>query len=62
LLAGDTSMAERPQVTIREDKSGTIIWSGLREAKVSSAADVMQFVIASLPVCFSSLLISRCHH
>lgn len=33
-------MDDRPQVTIREDK-GLIIWSGLREVKVSSAMDVM---------------------
>ena len=38
LLAADSE--DRPQVTIREDK-GTIIWSGLREAKVSGAKEVM---------------------
>lgn len=38
LLAEETE--DRPQVTIREDK-GLIIWSGLREMKVSNAMDVM---------------------
>lgn len=40
LLAGDVDV--RPTVQIREDKSGNIIWSGLREVKVSSAAEVME--------------------
>ena len=39
LLASDAG--ERPQVTIREDKHGTIIWTGLREVKVTNAMDVM---------------------
>lgn len=40
LLAGDLDV--RPTVQIREDKQGNIIWSGLREVKVSSAAAVMK--------------------
>lgn len=40
LLAGDIGV--RPTVQIREDKQGRIFWSGLREIKVSSAADVMK--------------------
>lgn len=40
LLAGDLDV--RPTVQIREDKAGNIIWSGLREVKVSSAAEVMK--------------------
>lgn len=40
LLAGDLDV--RPTVQIREDKQGNIIWSGLREVKVSSAAEVMK--------------------
>ncbi|GAA5920854.1 hypothetical protein JCM1841_002353 [Sporobolomyces salmonicolor] len=42
LLAGD--MDARPTVQIREDKQGNIIWSGLREVKVSTAADVMNLL------------------
>ena len=41
LLAGDLDV--RPTVQIREDKFGSIIWSGLREVKVTSAADVMKY-------------------
>lgn len=41
LLAGDLPPAERPAVTIREDKNGGIMWSGLREVKVDSADAIM---------------------
>jgi kinesin family protein 4/21/27 len=41
LLAGELSPEERPAVTIREDKAGGILWSGLRELRVDSPADVM---------------------
>ncbi|GAA6019601.1 hypothetical protein JCM11491_002819 [Sporobolomyces phaffii] len=44
LLAGDADV--RPTVQIREDKQGNIIWSGLREVKVSSAAEVMNLLSA----------------
>ncbi|GAA5978339.1 hypothetical protein JCM10908_004320 [Rhodotorula pacifica] len=44
LLAGDVGV--RPTVQIREDKQGRIFWSGLREVKVSSAADVMNLLAA----------------
>ncbi|GAA5830293.1 hypothetical protein JCM3766R1_002857 [Sporobolomyces carnicolor] len=44
LLAGDVDV--RPTVQIREDKQGNIIWSGLREVKVSSAAEVMNLLSA----------------
>lgn len=40
LLAGDADV--RPTVQIREDKEGNIIWSGLREVKVSNALEVME--------------------
>lgn len=40
LLAEDLEV--KPTVQIREDKAGNIIWSGLREIKVNSAADVMK--------------------
>lgn len=33
---------ERTPVTIREDKAGHIIWSGLREVKVKNGAEVMR--------------------
>ena len=46
LLAGEGDA--RPTVQIREDKQGNIIWSGLREVKVYSAADVMKFVPVSI--------------
>lgn len=48
LLAGDLDV--RPAVQIREDKAGNIIWSGLREVKVSSAAEVMR----SVPFCLAT--------
>ncbi|KAI5477228.1 kinesin family member 4/7/21/27 [Pseudohyphozyma bogoriensis] len=44
LLAGDADV--KPMVQIREDKAGNIIWSGLREVKVFSAADVMNNLAA----------------
>lgn len=44
LLAGNRD--ERPTVQIREDKQGNIFWSGLREVKVSSAHEVMEYVPA----------------
>ncbi|GAA6061674.1 hypothetical protein JCM10212_000857 [Sporobolomyces blumeae] len=44
LLAGDLDV--RPTVQIREDKQGNIIWSGLREVKVSSAIEVMNLLAA----------------
>ncbi|KWU44892.1 P-loop containing nucleoside triphosphate hydrolase protein, partial [Rhodotorula sp. JG-1b] len=44
LLAGDVGV--RPTVQIREDKQGRIFWSGLRELKVSSAAEVMNLLAA----------------
>ncbi|GAA5990939.1 hypothetical protein JCM5350_008285 [Sporobolomyces pararoseus] len=44
LLAGDVDV--RPTVQIREDKQGNIIWSGLREVKVSSASEVMNLLSA----------------
>lgn len=40
LLAVDDGSGRR-EVQIREEKDGTIIWSGLREIPVRSAADVM---------------------
>lgn len=40
LLAGREDV--RPTVQIREDKAGNIIWSGLKEVKVDSAAEVME--------------------
>ncbi|OAV89241.1 hypothetical protein PTTG_01857 [Puccinia triticina 1-1 BBBD Race 1] len=33
-----------PQVTIREDKDGNIIWSGLKEVKVSRAAEALELL------------------
>lgn len=36
----------KPAVTIREDKSGNIIWSGLKEIRVTSAEQVMQYLAA----------------
>lgn len=42
LLAGGGDA--RPTVQVREDKAGNIVWSGLREVKVTSAADVMKCV------------------
>ncbi|GAA5932975.1 uncharacterized protein JCM15063_002258 [Sporobolomyces koalae] len=44
LLAGDADV--RPTVQIREDKQGNIIWSGLREVKVTNAQEVMHLLSA----------------
>lgn len=41
LLAVDDTGGGRREVQIREEKDGTIIWTGLREIPVRSAADVM---------------------
>ena len=43
LSSSDPSIpaSERPQLSIREDKDGHIIWSGLKEIKVASKEDVM---------------------
>ncbi|CAG8557098.1 10197_t:CDS:2, partial [Acaulospora colombiana] len=40
-LLADKEEESRPQVTIREDSKGNIIWSGLREVKVNSVEEVM---------------------
>ncbi|CAG8542233.1 10754_t:CDS:2 [Paraglomus occultum] len=40
-LLGESYGEERPQVTIREDTKGKIIWNGLQEFKVNSADEVM---------------------
>ncbi|GAA5894695.1 hypothetical protein JCM6882_006660 [Rhodosporidiobolus microsporus] len=42
LLGGDAGV--RPTVQIREDKSGHIVWQGLREVKVSNATEVMNLL------------------
>lgn len=44
LCAVQTQTSERPAVTIREDKAGHIIWSGLREVRVSNASEVMGYL------------------
>ncbi|KAG0147379.1 hypothetical protein CROQUDRAFT_656109 [Cronartium quercuum f. sp. fusiforme G11] len=45
LVAGSSSSASAPgQVTIREDKDGKIIWSGLKELKVTGAREVMEIL------------------
>lgn len=41
LLAVDEGGGGRRDVQIREEKDGTILWSGLREIPVRSASDVM---------------------
>jgi Kinesin motor domain len=41
LLAVEEAGGARRDVQIREDKDGNIIWGGLREIPVRSAADVM---------------------
>lgn len=41
LLGIEDQSGVRREVQIREDKEGTIIWGGLREVAVKSAADVM---------------------
>lgn len=40
-LLADGEGENRPLVQIREDKAGTIIWSGLKEVRVQNVADVM---------------------
>jgi hypothetical protein len=40
LLSGHQGIA----VTVREDKDGRIVWSGLREVKVKSTGEVMQYL------------------
>ena len=40
-LLGESYGDSRPQVTIREDTKGNILWSGLQEIKVNSVNDVM---------------------
>ncbi|CAG8564309.1 31971_t:CDS:2 [Gigaspora margarita] len=40
-LLGEGEGESRPQVTIREDSKGHILWSGLQEIKVNSADEVM---------------------
>ncbi|GAA5848159.1 hypothetical protein JCM8547_004426 [Rhodosporidiobolus lusitaniae] len=42
LLAGEAGA--RPTVQIREDKSGHIVWQGLKEVKVSNAHEVMNLL------------------
>ncbi|EGG05370.1 uncharacterized protein MELLADRAFT_78111 [Melampsora larici-populina 98AG31] len=45
LVASSSSQSTQlPQVTIREDKDGKIIWSGLKEMKVSNASDVLDLL------------------
>lgn len=44
-LLADGDGDARPHVQIREDKSGQIIWSGLREVKVQNVADVMNYLL-----------------
>ncbi len=45
-LLGDAVDGEaRPHVQIREGKNGQIIWSGLREVKVSNVAEVMNHLL-----------------
>src|SRR5439155_25414445 len=40
-LLGEGSGDLRPQVMIREDTKGNILWSGLQEIRVNSVEDVM---------------------
>lgn len=44
-LLNDAAGADRPLVQIREDKAGNILWSGLKEPKVQSVADVMNLLL-----------------
>ena len=44
LLADGLPGASRPQVMIREDKAGHIMWAGLREVRVQSTQDVMDLL------------------
>ncbi|CAO1620711.1 unnamed protein product [Sympodiomycopsis kandeliae] len=45
LLADATEPDARPLVQIREDKAGHIFWSGLREPKVNTVTDVMNYLL-----------------
>ncbi|CAG8612670.1 3497_t:CDS:2, partial [Ambispora leptoticha] len=40
-LLGERDGDERPQITIREDNKGNILWSGLQEFRVNSVEEVM---------------------
>lgn len=40
-LLGESFGDSRPQVTIREDTKGNIIWNGLQEMRVNSVDEVM---------------------
>src|SRR2546421_4009703 len=40
-LLGEGEGESRPQVLIREDSKGNILWSGLQEIKVNSVEDVI---------------------
>lgn len=42
LVPTGTPLAERPTLQIREDKSGHILWTGLREVTVHNAREIMQ--------------------
>lgn len=44
LASSTTPTSALPQVTIREDKDGTIIWSGLKEVKVTNASDALSLL------------------
>ncbi|EPQ26854.1 uncharacterized protein PFL1_05489 [Pseudozyma flocculosa PF-1] len=44
-LLADADGDARPHVQIREGKNGAIIWSGLREVKVSNVAEVMNYLL-----------------
>lgn len=47
LISSSTAPANAlPQVTIREDKDGHIIWSGLKEVKVSQASEALNLLEA----------------
>jgi hypothetical protein len=41
LLIDNDDEENRPQLLIREDSKGNIIWSGLQEIKVNSVEEVM---------------------
>lgn len=41
LLGEQNVDGERPQVMIREDSKGNILWSGLQEIKVNNVEEVM---------------------
>ncbi|CAJ0745339.1 22966_t:CDS:2, partial [Entrophospora sp. SA101] len=40
-LLGEGEIESRPQVLIREDNKGNILWSGLKELQVNNVEDVM---------------------